>query len=276
MKKLFKLNAKQKKILSIIILCLCVVAVIYFFKHKDEIINNINTLQDSISESESGLIDLPTASPTENSTENSIETQPVEISYDFDYSLIPPYSGEPWIEINNNIPFFTEDEIETYTKHGAFEYYNDLDELGRCTYTIAYIDKSLMPEDKRENIGSVTPTGWVNQKNEKPAVYNRCHLIGFQLTGENANKKNLVTGTRALNVDAMLPFENLVDDYIDTYNIPVLYRVTPYFVDDELVCRGIIMEGWTENGEIMYCIWCYNNQDGIEINYKTGEYIHTN
>ena len=270
-----KLKPKFQKALPIIILCLLVGIFIYNQIQSNQQ-NNPNQPTESSNVVEVVDPSIDESSKPGSTTESSTTDPTVEISIDdFDYSTIPAYDGTPFIYLNDNVPYFTKDELETYTQE-PFEYYNDLDELGRCTYAIAYIDQSLQPTDKRENIGSVSPTGWQSQKNEKPAVYNRCHLIGFQLTGENANKKNLVTGTRALNVDAMLPFENLIDDYLESNNTPILYRVTPYFVGDELVCRGIIMEAWTSDGSVEFCVWCYNNQRNIEIDYATGEYVHTN
>lgn len=212
---------------------------------------------------------------TTPSTDESISNIPPISIGNFNYDEIPEYSGIPYIILNENTPYFTEEEIAKWTSY-AFEDYGELDALGRCTVCVSNIGQELMPEDARESISSIKPTGWVPQT-KSPAVYNRCHLIGFQLTGENANKQNLITGTRALNVDAMLPYENLVADYIKDTGNHVLYRVTPIFIDDELVCRGLIMEGYSveDNGAVIsYCIWCYNNQDNITIDYATGEYVY--
>lgn len=184
----------------------------------------------------------------------------------------PAYMGEPYILLNNNIPCFSEQELsvtESYENYGA------LDSLGRCTTCIANIGQDIMPNEGREEIGSVKPTGWVSQKDEHPAVYNRCHLIGFQLAGENANDRNLITGTRAMNVDGMLPFENMVADYVKETGNHVLYRVTPVFLGEELVARGVVMEAQDieENGDgVRFCVYCYNAQSGIIIDYKTGKY----
>lgn len=201
---------------------------------------------------------------------------------EFSYDDLPAYNGTPYIVLNNNIPYFiqnmTQEELKQY-ETASFETYGELDDLGRCTTCTANIGKDLMPTDDREPISSIKPTGWQSQSGENPPVYNRCHLIGFQLTGENANRQNLVTGTRALNVDAMLPYENIVADYVKETGNHVLYRVTPVFIGDELVCRGILMEGFSieDSGKaISFCIWCYNNQEHISIDYATGEYIHLN
>lgn len=188
---------------------------------------------------------------------------------------IPDYSGEPWVIVNNNVPYFSESEITT----DSFESYSSLDALGRCGVCWASIGKDLMPVDgeSRGDISTIKPSGWVNAKYDFVKggyVYNRCHLIGWQLTAENANKENLITGTRYMNIDGMLPFENLVADYIKDTGNHVMYRVTPDFVDDELVCRGVLMEGYSveDNGDgILYCVYCYNVQPGVSINYMTGE-----
>lgn len=217
-----------------------------------------------------------TGSTSQTATSDGSHEQTTSVeSSSFKYSSLPAYSGSPYLIINGNEPYFTASEIKMATAQGSFESYGDLDSLGRCTECIANVGYDLMPTEDRESISEVKPTGWKSQAGENPAVYNRCHLIGFQLTGENANKQNLITGTRALNVDGMLPFENMIADYVKETRNHVLYRVTPYFVGSELVARGVIMEAYSiEDDEIRYCVWCYNNQIDIEINYKTGDYSH--
>lgn len=186
---------------------------------------------------------------------------------------IPEFAGEAYIPINGNVPFFDVTELTTE----SFEYYTDLDELGRCGMTVACIGVDMMPTEDRGEIGSVKPSGWQSVKYDivdGKYLYNRCHLIGFQLTGENANKKNLITGTRYLNIEGMLPFENMVADYIKETENHVLYRVTPIFEGDELVARGVLLEGYSveDSGEdICFCVYAYNNQPGIVIDYATGE-----
>lgn len=186
---------------------------------------------------------------------------------------IPAYSGDPYVVVNDNVPYFTEDDLTTE----SFEYYDELDAFNRCGVTIASIGPDLMPTEARESIGQVKPTGWVTAKYdsvEGKYLYNRCHLIGFQLTGENANERNLITGTRAMNVDGMLPFENMTADYIKETGNHVLYRVTPIFVEEEMVARGVLMEAVSveDDGEgLEFCVYAYNNQPGIEIDYATGE-----
>ena len=190
-----------------------------------------------------------------------------------DLSSIPEFSGKAYVEINGNEPFFTEDDKQT-TK--SFERYNDLDALGRCTLTYACVGLDLMPTEDRGSISKVKPTGWQTVTYEivdGKYLYNRCHLIGHQLTGENANEKNLITGTRYLNIEGMLPFENLVADYVKETENHVLYRVTPIYEGNDLVARGVLMEGYSveDNGEgVTFCVFAYNSQPGIVINYANG------
>ena len=191
------------------------------------------------------------------------------------YSLsdIPEYSGIPYIEINGNIPLLTIDE-SAYT---SYEKYSPLDSLGRCGVCIASIGADIMPTEERESIGSVKPTGWQTVKYDfvdGKYLYNRCHLIGFQLTGENANEQNLITGTRSMNVSGMLPFENMVAEYVKETGNHVLYRVTPIFSGNNLVANGVLMEGMSvEDGGkgISFCVYCYNAEPGVAINYENGD-----
>lgn len=182
------------------------------------------------------------------------------------------YDGKPYVVINDNDPDFTDADMTTT----SFESYGELDGLGRCTTAFANIGKDLMPAEKRGSIGEVKPTGWQTAKYDNvdgKYLYNRCHLIGYQLTGENANEKNLITGTRYLNVDGMLPFENMVADYIKETNNHVLYRVTPVFSGDNLVASGVQMEAESveDNGDgILFNVYCFNAQPGIAIDYATG------
>ena len=187
---------------------------------------------------------------------------------------IPPYSGEAYIEINSNVPFFTSNEITT----DVFETYSELDSLGRCGVAYANICAELMPTEPRGKIGSVRPSGWHTVRYdglvEGNYLYNRCHLIGYQLAGENANEKNLITGTRYLNVVGMLPFENMVADYVNETDNHVLYRVTPVFEGDNLVASGVRIEAESveDKGEgIQFHVYCYNVQPGITIDYATGD-----
>ncbi len=189
-------------------------------------------------------------------------------------SDIPEYGGSPYVEINGNTPSFTDKE-KNVTE--SFETYAELDDLGRCGVTFACIGEDIMPTGERGEIGQVKPTGWHTVKYDfvdGKYLYNRCHLIGWQLTGENANRSNLITGTRYMNVDGMLPFENMVDDYIEETGNHVLYRVTPLFVEDELVARGVTIEAYSiedEGDGICFYVYCYNVQPGVKIDYATGK-----
>ena len=169
--------------------------------------------------------------------------------------LIP---AAPYVAVNENIPYFTDEELTTQ----SFETYSELDSLGRCGVTYACIGQDLMPTEDRESISEVTPSGWNNKEYDFVDggwLYNRCHLIGFQLTGENANEKNLITGTRSMNVDGMLLFENMTADYIKETGNHVMYRVTPVFEGDELVPRGVLMEGsqWKITEKASYLMYSY-------------------
>lgn len=188
---------------------------------------------------------------------------------------IPEYTGEPYVCINDNVPFFTEEEKTTDT----FESYSELDNLGRCGVAFANVSRELMPTGKRGKIGSVKPSGWRQAKYEglidsdPPFLYNRCHLIAYCLTAENANEENLITGTHYMNVEGMLPFEEQVAKYLDRNDNHVLYRVTPVFEGDNLVAGGVLMEAYSveDDGEgISFCVYCYNVQPGVIIDYVTG------
>lgn len=191
----------------------------------------------------------------------------------FSIDEIPAYSGEPYVRLCDNQPTFTaEDMTET-----SFERYSDLDALGRCGTAYANIGQDLMPTEERGRIGQVKPTGWQTVKYDSvdgKYLYNRCHLIGYQLTAENANEKNLITGTRYMNVEGMLPFENMVADYIKETNGHVLYRVTPIFEGDNLLAKGVQMEAYSveDDGEgVCFHVFVYNVQPGIHLDYETGE-----
>ena len=192
----------------------------------------------------------------------------------FDLSNIPEFSGNPYVTIDDNKPNFTSEEITT----SAYEYYSDLDMLGRCGMVEACCGKELMPakDEDRESISSVTPSGWVQAKYsfvDGTYLYNRCHLIGWQLTAENANEKNLIAGTRYLNIEGMLPFENMIADYIKETGNHVMYRVTPIYNGNDLLPSGVHMEGYSveDNGEgISFNVYCYNVQPGVTIDYATG------
>ena len=189
---------------------------------------------------------------------------------------IPAYSGKDTIELNNGKPCFTDKDFDSVIG----EKFSDLDNLGRCGTAVAMLDRSMMPTEAREPIGNVRPTGWVQEKypgivdSEPPYLYNRCHLIAYAMTGQNANELNLITGTRYMNSKTMLPYEEKVLRYLDDSDNHVLYRVSPYFKDQELLARGVEIEAYSveDNGEgICFHVFVYNVQPGIEINYQTGQ-----
>ena len=186
---------------------------------------------------------------------------------------VPAYDGEPYVELEGNIPAFTQEELEDF----PVEEYSSLDLLGRCGVAMATVSLDTMPTEERGEIGQVKPSGWQMAKYDcvdGKYLYNRCHLIGYQLTGENANEENLITGTRYLNVDGMLPFENEVADYVEETGNHVFYRVTPVFEGSELVARGVQMEALSleDGGEgVCFNVYAYNVQPGVVIDYATGE-----
>ena len=190
-----------------------------------------------------------------------------------DLKDVPEFNGTPYVQINNNVPYFAEEDMSVQ----SFESYAELDSLGRCGEAFACIGADLMPTEERGSIGQVKPSGWQIEKYDfvdGKYLYNRCHLIAFQLAGENANRKNLITGTRFLNTEGMLPFENMVADYVKETGNHVLYRVTPIFQENELVARGVLIEAKSveDNGHgILFCVYLYNNQPGVEIDYQTGK-----
>lgn len=204
-------------------------------------------------------------------TEKNLEENIAQEMISFDLSEVPEFEDEPYVVLNENIPNFDEIEITE-----GYEEYSDLDSLGRCSVAFACVGEETLPTEERGAIGQVKPSGWQTTKYDivdGKYLYNRCHLIGYQLTGENANKKNLITGTRYMNVEGMLPFENKVADYIEETGNHVLYRVSPIFEKDNLVASGVQMEAKSveDNGKgICFNVYVYNVQPGIEINYLDG------
>ncbi len=187
---------------------------------------------------------------------------------------VEEYSGEPYTVINDNQPDFDESELTTK----SYEEYSELDELGRCGVATANVSKDTMPTEKRGAIGQVKPSGWHTARYDSVIkdkyLYNRCHLIGYQLTGENANEENLITGTRYLNIDGMLSFEDEVADYVKSTGNHVLYRVTPVFEGDNLVASGVQMEAMSveDDGEgVCFNVYAYNVQPHVVIDYETGD-----
>lgn len=189
---------------------------------------------------------------------------------------IPGYDGEEVVELDNGKPEFNRWDAENLKG----DYYGELDFLGRCTVAYGKLHHSLMPTGERGSIGHIKPTGWKQEKYEglvnarPPYLYNRCHLIAYALTGQNANEKNLITGTRYMNATVMLPWEEKVMRYLEDTDNHVLYRVTPYFKDDELLARGVEMEAYSvedEGAGLCFHVFVYNVQPGVKINYATGE-----
>ena len=229
--------------------------------------------------------ETPTESPAESPAETSAQTEgqtesPAQTpaaqtpAPGFSLADVPAYSGASYVEINGNVPYFTVSDLT----EDPFETYSSLDDLGRCGVAYANICQELMPTEERGEIGMVKPSGWhtvrYNGVVDGNYLYNRCHLIGYQLSGENANEENLITGTRYMNVDGMLPFENLVADYVKETDNHVLYRVTPVFEGQNLVASGVQMEAWSveDEGEgVCFNVYVYNVQPGITIDYATGE-----
>lgn len=200
------------------------------------------------------------------------QERPQEDAVTITIDEVPVYSGDPYVVINDNEPSFSSEELES----DSFESYGELDDLGRCTIAFANLSSELMPQGERGSIGQVKPSGWQTVRYDSvdgKYLYNRCHLIGWQLSGENANERNLITGTRYMNTEGMLPFENMVSDYIKETDGHVLYRVTPIFVEDELVARGVQMEAYSiedAGASICFNVFVYNVQPGIEIDYSDG------
>ena len=217
-------------------------------------------------------VEIVSPEAPENNTQTQTQTQNQTASV-FSPDSIPEYSGDAYVAVNNNIPFFTKEDMTT----SSFEEYSELDRLGRCGVAYSCVGEDLMPTEKRGNISQVKPTGWQVAKYDfvdGKYLYNRCHLIGFQLTAENANDRNLITGTRYFNTIGMLPFENMVADYIKETGNHVMYRVTPVFEGKDLVARGALMEGWSVEDEgdgVCFCVYAYNVQPGVIIDYATGD-----
>lgn len=204
---------------------------------------------------------------------SQIEKESIKVEHALSVEDIPEYTNKPYVEINDNIPFFDKDNLPTK----SFEEYSELDELGRCGVAYANVSIKTMPTKKRGSIGQVKPSGWQTKKYDfvdGKYLYNRCHLLGYQLTGENANERNLITGTRYMNTQGMLPFENMVADYVKETKNHVLYRVTPIFEENDLVAKGVLMEAMSvedEGLDIEFNVFVYNVQPKVQIDYATGK-----
>lgn len=282
-----KRNNKLSYFLTLL-LCLCMLvgcgsgaATQVMLKAEDsETESYVETVQTESAENDPGdETEIQTAAETEiqaaaqvQSDDSKQKVVHTDTASAFNAADVPAYSGEPYTAVNNNEPYFTSDNLTTE----AFENYSELDALGRCGVAYANVCLETMPTEKRGSISEVKPTGWHSVKYDNvdgKSLYNRCHLIGYQLTAENANQQNLITGTRYLNVDGMLPFENMVADYVKETDNHVLYRVTPIFTGDNLVADGVLMEGYSVEDEgdgICFCVYAYNVQPGITIDYATG------
>ena len=217
--------------------------------------------------------DEKTTDPVQIETENEEKTG---ISEQFDVNTVPDYSGKAYAEINDNVPFFTDADLQKAAN--SYESYSNLDSLGRCGVCIASVGTDIMPTEERGNIGQVKPSGWQTVKYngivDGNYLYNRCHLIGYQLTGENDNEQNLITGTRYMNTDGMLLFENMVADYVQSTGNHVLYRVTPIFEGDNLVASGVVIEAESvedSGAGLLFNVYVYNVQPGVSIDYASGK-----
>ena len=262
-------NKQTEKIISTLIIIILIIA--SWVINKQENNNAENQINETnITTEQTQTIEKVNTNTTQNL---SSKTQKENTGENTKYNLsnIPEYTNKIYIEINNNIPYFEGSEHTTK----AFENYSQLDNLKRCGVAYANICKEIMPTEKRGDISNVKPTGWKQAKYDGKFLYNRCHLIGYQLAGENANELNLITGTNYFNVEGMLPFENKVAEYIEkNNNNHVLYRVTPDFKGDNKVASGVEMEAYSveDNGRgISFNVYVYNVQPGITINYQTGE-----
>lgn len=243
-------------------------------EQEKEIVTTVTESETAVTTvSESETSDTESEATNEPAAQ-SVQTQPsTEVT--ISVADIPAYAGDPYVTINDNVPQFLETDLAT----SSYEYYSDLDDLDRCGVVYACIGTDLMPTEERGNIGSVKPSGWHTVKYDivdGKYLYNRCHLIGYQLSGENANINNLITGTRYLNVEGMLPFENMVADYVKETENHVLYRVTPVFEGNNLVASGVQIEAQSveDQGEgILFNVYCYNVQPGVTIDYATGDSV---
>ena len=243
-------------------------------EQEKEIVTTVTESETAVTTvSESETSDTESEATNEPAAQ-SVHTQPsTEVT--ISVADIPAYAGDPYVTINDNVPQFLETDLAT----SSYEYYSDLDDLDRCGVVYACIGTDLMPTEERGNIGSVKPSGWHTVKYDivdGKYLYNRCHLIGYQLSGENANINNLITGTRYLNVEGMLPFENMVADYVKETGNHVLYRVAPVFEGDNLVASGVQIEAQSveDQGEgILFNVYCYNVQPGVTIDYATGDSV---
>lgn len=239
----------------------------------DETIENTPSLKPASASDDPGRESAPSR-PERDASSPEVDASAKSESGALSYRDVPAYKGDPYVYVNNGDPTFTD---EQRAAEAGCERYGELDALGRCTPAFAVVGPETQPTEKRGSIGEVRPSGWQIAKYdfvEGKYLFNRCHLLGYQLTGENANERNLITGTRYLNIQGMLPFENAVADYVNATGNHVLMAVSPIFENDELVARGVQMmaESVEDNGEgVSFNVFCYNVQPGVVINYGTGE-----
>ena len=255
----------KRKVLSLLILTVTMLC-----GCGSTVVSEVNTSNDMIT-SEAAPIDEKVQPITDEITE--VESAQVAQASGIPFSEVPAYSGQAYAVIDQNIPEFSEDEKTTVT----FETYSELDTLGRCGVAYANICPDIMPTEERGEIGMIKPSGWHTIKYDcvdGKYLYNRCHLIAYMLAGENANEKNLITGTRYLNINGMLPFETQVNDYVKSTNHHVLYRVTPVYDGTDLVASGVQMEAYSvedQGSGICFNVYVYNIQPGVTIDYATGD-----
>lgn len=281
---------KKLKLKSKILLLILIILAFYLKKNDFVKLNTIKTPVASTSNKE--IFEEVKNKENLNNNEYTVILSNLNQTHQNEKIKIPDYNGKDYVEINNNVPFFNNDS-ENFSED-LDEFYMPLDDLGRCGSAIANVSLKTMPIEivnkngknyikniKRGEIGSVKPSGWKTYKFDNvdgKYLYNRCHLLGYQLTAENANPENLITGTRYFNVQGMLPFENMVADYIkDSIDVQnktsnhVLYRVTPIFNENDLVAKGVLMEAQSlESDDIKYCVFVYNIQPDITIDYRDG------
>ncbi len=257
------MSEKTKKTLLTVLLIAAIIVIVYLFVS--------GKFGSPSEEPENASLSLVTG---EDGTVAPADTSKPDNSYKtFDLSTVPEFSGKEYAIINSNVPFFTESEYTTE----PFETYSPLDSQGRCGVAYANICKELMPTSKRGDIYMIRPSGWQHVEYDfidGYSLYNRSHLIAHSLAGEDANERNLITGTRYMNKDGMNPFENMVGDYVKETGNHVLYRVTPVFEGKNLICSGVLMEAYSveDRGEgICFCVYCYNVQPGVVIDYSNGK-----
>lgn len=272
-RKIGQLTARRIKVITFLLVVAIGLAVGLNEKNADRSNNGNAIIESKTDENNTGPL-TSNREGNRNDEDNAAPIKPVSAT-DFDVTHIPSYSSAPYIEINCNVPFFSDDDIAKAYK--SFEYYSPLDELGRCGMAVASVGVDLMPTAERGDIGMIRPTGWhtvrYDEIVEGKYLYNRCHLIGYQLCGENSNIENLITGTRELNTIGMLPFEDMIADYVQETRNHVLYRVTPMFEGENLLATGVLMEACSveDGGEtVRFNVFCYNSQPGISIDYLDG------